>query len=471
MSNPSTNNLMNLSLDELKKILSQEKQKVRKDYNIMQEKRKIIKQIQKVRKVGKKIKQGKIKTKIRGVQGENPPPKTFEKYFEECIKNRKIPKDTPSYLRKALERAMREYEQGIQIEKSSLDGFAQKYIIKGIPGETPNQFFINNNDKIKEFLKNHKNIKVRFILDVIMAKWEKEKFKYFEIKDNSYFHSETYSNMESTNVKTIIGESKEKILEGISNYQNNGSDWFFKQIHQLEIHTNEFRPIRGSSYLPLPDWIMRKKAIVNIQNKDEKCFLWSVLRYLHPREKNDSRLTDLKQYEFSLNTKGITFPMKVKDINKFERLNPDLPSINVFSIDGNTIYPLRESKDCKNTIDLFFYEEDGKSHYSLIKNFSRLIRSQITTRTNEPIQICKRCFSYFTIPELLEKHVRYCYNNCTSFVKMPKVGSNLHFKNYYKKLPIPFTVYADFECITSTMSTCCPNPKDSYNYNYQKHIP
>ena len=447
MSQPSTNKqLMNLSLDELKKILSKEKEKVRKDYREMEEKRKVIQKIKKVRKIGNKIKQGKVipkKTKSKLVK-----PKTFEDYFDECIKNRKIPKDTPSYLRKALERAMREYDQGIQMEKSSLDGFAQKYIIKGTPGESPEQFFINNNIIIKEFLKNHRNNKVRFVLDVIMAKIIKiDKFKSFETQDHSYFHSETHSNFEATNVKKIIGESKEKILEGISNYQNNGSDWYFKKIHQLEIHTNEFKPMRGSSYIPLPDWIMRKKAIVNIQNKDDKCFLWSVLRYLHPREKHVSRVTDLKQYKFSLNTKGITFPMKVKDITKFERLNPDLPKINVFSIDDRIIYPLREVNS-KKTIDLFLHEEDGKTHYSLIKNFSRLIHSQITTRSNEPLQICKRCFSHFTTPELLDKHIQYCYNNKLSFVKMPKPGSNLHFKNYYKQLPIPFTVYADFECLS-----------------------
>ena len=456
--------LMNLSLDELKNILSKEKQKVRKDYKEMEEKMKVIQKIKKVRKIGNKIKQGKFKPKVT--------PKTFEEYFEECIKNRKIPKNTPSYLRKALERAMREHIQGIKIEKSSLDGFAKKYVIKGKPGVLPNQFFIDIYPNIKEFLRNHRNIKVRFVLDVIMAKQEKDKNRTFEIKDNSYFHSDTHSNLESTNVNNIIRDSKSKILEGISNYQNNGSDWYFKEINQFEIHTNEFKPMTGTSYIPLPDWIMRKKAIVNIQNKDDKCFLWSILRYLHPREKHDYRLTDLKQYEFSLNTKGITFPMKVKDINKFERLNPDIPGINVFSNDGYTIYPLREiKKDSKNTIDLFLYEEDGNGHYSLIKNFSRLVRSQITKRTNEVIQICKRCFSHFTTPELLEKHIKYCYNNNSSFVKMPKPGTNLHFKSYYKQLPIPFCVYADFECFTKTMSSCCPNPEDSYNYSYQKHEP
>ena len=80
---------------------------------------------------------------------------------------------------------------------------------------------------------------------------------------------------------------------------------------------------------------MRKKAIINIQNRDNKCFLWYILRYLHPREKNDIRISDLKQYVDDLNTKGINYPVKLKDISKFESLNPSLPGINIFSINEN----------------------------------------------------------------------------------------------------------------------------------------
>ena len=65
-------------------------------------------------------------------------------------------------------------------------------------------------------------------------------------------------------------------------------EWYFKEVLNLEIHTAEFNPMNGSSYIPLPDWILNKKAIVNIENKDEKCFLWCVLRYLYPRDKNDT---------------------------------------------------------------------------------------------------------------------------------------------------------------------------------------
>ena len=128
-------------------------------------------------------------------------------------------------------------------------------------------------------------------------------------------------------------------------------------------------------------------------------------------------------------------------------------------------------RDCLNTIDLFLYEEDGVSHYSLIKNFTRLIKTLKTASKNGTIFICKKCFTHYTKEELLQKHILYCSNNETVSVKMPQPNTMLHFKNYYKQLPIPFVVYADFECFTKPMNTCSPNPKESYNYNYQKHEP
>ena len=54
---------------------------------------------------------------------------------------------------------------------------------------------------------------------------------------------------------------------------------------------------------------------------------------------------------------------------------------------------------------------------------------------------------------------------------MPKPNTFLCFKNYDRQLSVPFVVYADFECFTKPMNTCSPNPKESYNYNYQVHEP
>ena len=465
----------NLSLDEIRHIIAQEKEGLKKDYSELEQRKRLIKQYKKLVEARNKVKQGiDIKKKYKKKVSQKKKIKTFDEYFEECIKNKKIPKDTPSYLREALERAMKEYDQGIEREKSSLEGFANKYIIEGTPGISPVGYFQEIDEKLKDFFKYHRNIKFKMILVCIMEKQETDKnIGILRIEDGKgYFDSGIFINLKSDDVDNLVFRSTESILGKIEMYRERGSGWYFKEVEKLEINTVEFNPTKGSSYIPLPGWISSKKAIVNIQNKDDKCFLWSILRYLHPRKDNDSRLTDLKKYEFSLNTKGITFPMKLKDITKFEKLNPSLPGINVFSYENMIIYPLRMAgRDCLNTIDLFLIEEDGNTHYTLIKDFNRLIKSQKTTSNNGKIFICKRCFTHFTKEELLEKHIKYCSNNETVAVKMPEPNSMLYFKNYHKQLPIPFVVYADFECFTKPMNTCSPNPKESYNYNYQKHEP
>ena len=56
---------------------------------------------------------------------------------------------------------MKEYEKGIKLEKSALSNFAEKYVIDGKPGLTLLQYFAEKVARIKDFLRNHRNIKVR----------------------------------------------------------------------------------------------------------------------------------------------------------------------------------------------------------------------------------------------------------------------------------------------------------------------
>ena len=312
------------------------------------------------------------------------------------------------------------------------------------------------------------------ILVCIMEKYESVDGgrKNITTESKTYFNTEIYINLESTYVKDILSKMIKEILEKISIFQRNGPGWYFKEVSSLEIHIVDYKPIKGSSYIPLPDFIMKKKSIINIQNEDNKCFLWSILRYLHPVQMNEVRLTDIRKYENDLNFKGVDFPVKLKDITEFENQNPDLPGINVFSVnDNNKIYPLRlNQKDLQKTIDLFLFSKDEKQHYSLIKNFSRLARSQITSDMRK-IHICKKCLTHFTKLDLFVKHITYCSHNETVAVKMPTKKTILNFQNHYKKLPIPFVVYADFECFTKPINSCQPNPNSSFTHEYQKHEP
>ena len=349
----------------------------------------------------KNIKKSKFKTKskTKKINIRKPKTKTFEDYYQDCIKGKDVPKDAPEYLKKALLKAKKEYEKGIILTKSGLNAFAKKYDIEAESSLLPKDFFKEKASLIKDFLRNNRNTKVKMIL---VCTVEKESFLTYDgkkVKDQSkiYLHSRTYVNLEKTDVKIILKDMISELLIGLANYQEKGSGWYFKEINKLEIHLVDYKPMRGGSYIKLPEFIKKKNAILNIENKDDKCFLWCILRYLHPKLNHGERISDLKKYENDLNFKKIKFPIQVNDITKFENYNPNLPGINIFSVnDNNKVYPLRVNrKDCKKSIDLFFHSDGEKQHYSLIKNFSRLVRLQ-KPKDSRKIFICKKCLTHFT---------------------------------------------------------------------------
>ena len=51
----------------------------------------------------------------------------------------------------------------------------------------------------------------------------------------------------------------------------------FDEVLFLNINFHRLNLTRGSSYLPLPDWIANKKAIINPQNDGEEFFKWAVI--------------------------------------------------------------------------------------------------------------------------------------------------------------------------------------------------
>ena len=55
------------------------------------------------------------------------------------------------------------------------------------------------------------------------------------------------------------------------------SRFVFDEFLYLDVNFHQLNLTRGSSYLPLPDLLVRKKAIVNPHNDDEECFKWSVI--------------------------------------------------------------------------------------------------------------------------------------------------------------------------------------------------
>ena len=134
-----------------------------------------------------------------------------------------IPADTPPYLKKALERALKEYQQGIKKEKSALENFAEKYIIDGEAKVIPIDFFVSKSTQLKDFFINYRNIKIRLVLICLIEKQNIDKRKTIIIQDRAYFQSETHINLEATDVKELLSRIIYEILTKISIYQKNGS--------------------------------------------------------------------------------------------------------------------------------------------------------------------------------------------------------------------------------------------------------
>ena len=111
-------------------------------------------------------------------------------------------------------------------------------IVKGENDILPLEFFSSKSTYLKDFLRNHRNIKFRFVLVCLMEQMTGD----VKVQDKAYFHSDTHINLESTDVKEIFAKVILSILEKISIYQKNGSGWYFKKVVNLEINTVDYNP-------------------------------------------------------------------------------------------------------------------------------------------------------------------------------------------------------------------------------------
>jgi len=136
----------------------------------------------------------------------------------------------------------------------------------------------------------------------------------------------------------------EIILTTLDEFQERDSGWALSRILNLTINVNKCNPIRTGCWVDMLREIKLKKAVVNVRSTDNACFAWAVIAALYPVEKHVDRCAFYPDYSTILNLDGIEFPIILKRITKFERLN-DI-SINVFTTrakerDRNEIVLLR----------------------------------------------------------------------------------------------------------------------------------
>ena len=176
----------------------------------------------------------------------------------------------------------------------------------------------------------------------------------------------------------IVNEMIAHMKEQIENPALSNSRFVFDEVLFTNVDFHQLNLMRGSSYLPLPDWLAHKKAIINPKNEDQECFKWTVIAAMRWEEINNNpeRISKLKRFEKDFDWSGIGFPVSIKDIKKFESRNQI--SINLLAIEGKQIYICRKGGNYECIINLMIITENNRKHYVAIKSLSRLLSSKTT---------------------------------------------------------------------------------------------
>ena len=186
-------------------------------------------------------------------------------------------------------------------------------------------------------------------------------------EDQRYNEVELYINL---NINHKLTESdidnidvRSQLEQQIQNQEMKESGWIFDKINSMKISFYKTTELNGTSYVKIP---LRSNAILNIQNNDKYCFIWSILASLHSCENtHPSRVNNYLHYFNELNFQSFDFTngFKCSDVHKFNELNN--LSVNIFELnfyqDGDkckhNLIPIEISKnDSDKVIDLLIYK-------------------------------------------------------------------------------------------------------------------
>ena len=185
------------------------------------------------------------------------------------------------------------------------------------------------------------------------------------------------------------------------------------------------------------------------------------------------KISKIRPFIDQYNWKDIDFPATSKDWKKFELNNK--VALNILFVPHNTkkIQLAHRSKynlTYNKQIILLMITDGEKWHYLVVKNLSGLLRG-ITSNHNADFY-CLNCFCAYSTKNKLERHKKICENHDYCHVEMPiKGNNNIKYNDGEKSIKIPFTIYADFECLLEKISTCQNDPNKSSTAKINKHTP
>ena len=246
-------------------------------------------------------------------------------------------------------------------------------------------------------------------------------------------------------------------------HETKDSGWIFDEIISMKISFSKTGELNGSSHGKI---LLGPNAILNIQNIDKYCFIWSFLASLHPCEDDHSnRDSNYEQYFKESNIDGSDFRngLKCGDMHRFENLKN--LSMNIYEIkvyqDGDkwkhNLIPIEISKiESDKVFDLLIY----RNHYALIKKLHVLLGNH-----NKNF-VCRRCLNSYTNENALINHKgNYGVDNICTIRTSNE--SHLSWKIHFHKNLLYFRIIADFEADNEVDgSSVCNKSTNIYKQNH-----
>ena len=140
----------------------------------------------------------------------------------------------------------------------------------------------------------------------------------------------------------------------------------------------------------------------------------------------------------------------------------------MFGYENELVFPIYFSdQKFEDSVDLLLLIDDDKSHSVYIKDFDRFMFNK---KNKNKKWFCKGCLQCFSSKNVLAEHKDDCLSiNGKQSLKVEE--GTIKFKNYFKQIPFPLKIYADFELKGLKVVEGVESYEGSYIKIYQDHVP
>ena len=424
-------------------------------------------------KISEKLKEYKTTLKSLEAKGstiKHPPNKTkrIEAKISELNKKIRRAKNKKNKDRLIAKRnSLRlELSWGPRQQEGAFGGSYRRYRIDGIEGMDVVTFFSRTRKFIVDSLSKETMGRAVRSQTTTWIRFVKDRIEQVDLA----FNSRMMSVYNLNDINEIVSAMIEHMSQQIENPALKDSKFVFDRIMHMDINFHRLNLTRGSSYIPLPDWLTKKKAIINPKNSDQECFKWAIIAAMRWEEIDidHQRISKLRRYEDDFDWDGIRFPPSINDIKRFESRNEI--TVNILALEGKKIYICRKGKEYNRVANLMLITEHNKKHYVAIKSLKRLLFMQ-NSKHKESQHFCINCLKGFADQKSRDEHYAYCRLNEAVRIEMPNRKRTVEYSDRQYQLKAPFMMHTDFESILEPIQGVSNNPNVSSTRGLNIHTP